>query len=185
MAISRNRFRLADSRERDQGNKLTIYNMILKPTWTYGIELWGSARKSNIDRIQSFQSKTLRTILDAPWGATQGGREALPAFLEANGKYKGGGKEAGLTQMWPDRNGPGHPPTTTRNAHRRPHPLSNRQKSLPRLASAGYCLFFQIRNLEQRKNSNASSWDRTGPTAFQAVALSTELSETKRAVRHP
>ncbi|KAL1140682.1 hypothetical protein AAG570_000612 [Ranatra chinensis] len=47
-------------------NKLTIYNMILKPTWTYGIELWGSARKSNIDRIQSFQSKTLRTILDAP-----------------------------------------------------------------------------------------------------------------------
>ncbi|KAL1110565.1 hypothetical protein AAG570_008093 [Ranatra chinensis] len=48
-------------------NKLTIYNMILKPTWTYGIELWGSARKSNIDRIQSFQSKSLRTILDAPW----------------------------------------------------------------------------------------------------------------------
>ncbi|KAL1114851.1 hypothetical protein AAG570_007675 [Ranatra chinensis] len=48
------------------GNKLTIYNMILKPTSTYGIELWGSARKSNIDRIQSFQSKTLRTILDAP-----------------------------------------------------------------------------------------------------------------------
>ncbi|KAL1138214.1 hypothetical protein AAG570_009905 [Ranatra chinensis] len=32
-------------------NKLTIYNMILKPTWTYGIELWGSARKSNIDRM--------------------------------------------------------------------------------------------------------------------------------------
>ncbi|KAL1116488.1 hypothetical protein AAG570_004960 [Ranatra chinensis] len=49
------------------GDKLKIYNMILKPTWTYGIELWGSARKSNIDRIQSFQSKTLRTILDAAW----------------------------------------------------------------------------------------------------------------------
>ncbi|KAL1115133.1 hypothetical protein AAG570_007164 [Ranatra chinensis] len=45
-----------------RGNKLTIYSMILKPTWTCGIELWGSARKSNIDRSQSFQSKTL----DAP-----------------------------------------------------------------------------------------------------------------------
>ncbi|KAL1116459.1 hypothetical protein AAG570_004932 [Ranatra chinensis] len=48
------------------GNKLTIYNVVLKPTRTYGIELSGSARKSIIDRIQSFQSKTLRTILDAP-----------------------------------------------------------------------------------------------------------------------
>ncbi|KAL1130391.1 hypothetical protein AAG570_013329 [Ranatra chinensis] len=48
-------------------NKLTIYKTILKPTWTYGIELWGSAKKGNIDRIQSFQSKVLRTILNAPW----------------------------------------------------------------------------------------------------------------------
>ncbi|KAL1124627.1 hypothetical protein AAG570_001251 [Ranatra chinensis] len=47
-------------------NKLTIYKTILKPTWTYGIELWGSAKKGNIDRIQSFQSKVLRTILNAP-----------------------------------------------------------------------------------------------------------------------
>ncbi|KAL1110160.1 hypothetical protein AAG570_008237, partial [Ranatra chinensis] len=48
-------------------NKLTIYKTILKPTWTYGIELWGTAKKGNIDRIQSFQSKVLRTILNAPW----------------------------------------------------------------------------------------------------------------------
>ncbi|KAL1115733.1 hypothetical protein AAG570_006023 [Ranatra chinensis] len=33
----------------------------------FGIELWGSVTKSNIDRFKSFQSKTLRTILDAPW----------------------------------------------------------------------------------------------------------------------
>ncbi|KAL1116711.1 hypothetical protein AAG570_005183 [Ranatra chinensis] len=38
-------------------NELTIYNMILKPTWTLGIELWGPARESNIHRIQSVQSK--------------------------------------------------------------------------------------------------------------------------------
>jgi hypothetical protein len=36
-------------------------------SWTYGIELWGSAKPSNIARIQTFQSKVLRTILDAPW----------------------------------------------------------------------------------------------------------------------
>ncbi|KAL1123534.1 hypothetical protein AAG570_002611 [Ranatra chinensis] len=41
--------------------------MILKPTWAYGLELWGSPRNSNIDRIQSFKSKTFRTILDVPW----------------------------------------------------------------------------------------------------------------------
>ncbi|KAL1116604.1 hypothetical protein AAG570_005076, partial [Ranatra chinensis] len=51
-------------------NKLTIYNMILKPTWTYGIGLWGSAKKGNIDRMQSFQSKVLRTILNVPWYAS-------------------------------------------------------------------------------------------------------------------
>ncbi|KAL1123068.1 hypothetical protein AAG570_002156 [Ranatra chinensis] len=49
-------------------NKLTLYNAILKPTRAYGVEVWGSAKKSNLDRIQAFQSKVLRTILDAPWG---------------------------------------------------------------------------------------------------------------------
>ncbi|KAL1117845.1 hypothetical protein AAG570_004160 [Ranatra chinensis] len=41
--------------------------MILKPAWAYSMELWGSATKSNINRIQSFQSKTLRTILGTPY----------------------------------------------------------------------------------------------------------------------
>ena len=48
-------------------NKLTIYRMILKPTWLYAIEVWGSAKASNIARVQTFQSKVLRSILDAPW----------------------------------------------------------------------------------------------------------------------
>ncbi|KAL1137819.1 hypothetical protein AAG570_009515, partial [Ranatra chinensis] len=34
--------------------------------WTYCIDLWGTARKSNIYRIQSCQYKTLRANLDAP-----------------------------------------------------------------------------------------------------------------------
>ena len=48
-------------------NKIKIYKTILKPSWAYGIELWGSAKLANTQRIQSFQSKVLRTILNAPW----------------------------------------------------------------------------------------------------------------------
>jgi hypothetical protein len=42
-------------------NKLLIYKTVLKPVWTYGIELWGCATKSNIAVIQRYQSKLLRT----------------------------------------------------------------------------------------------------------------------------
>lgn len=48
-------------------NKRLIYITILQPTWTYGIEVWGSAKPSNIHRIQSLQSKILRKIADAPF----------------------------------------------------------------------------------------------------------------------
>jgi hypothetical protein len=37
------------------------------PVWTYGIELWGCATKSNIAVIQRYQSKLLRTITNVPW----------------------------------------------------------------------------------------------------------------------
>jgi hypothetical protein len=30
------------------GNKLLIYRTVIKPIWSYGIELWGRASKSNI-----------------------------------------------------------------------------------------------------------------------------------------
>jgi hypothetical protein len=39
----------------------------LKPIWTYGIQLWGTASTSNIEILERFQSKTLRMIVDAPW----------------------------------------------------------------------------------------------------------------------
>lgn len=48
-------------------NKLLIYNQILKPVWLYGIQLWGCASDSNIKRIQTFQNKVLRNIVNAPW----------------------------------------------------------------------------------------------------------------------
>jgi hypothetical protein len=40
---------------------------ILKPIWTYGIHLWGTASISNIEILELFQSKALRMIVDAPW----------------------------------------------------------------------------------------------------------------------
>lgn len=48
-------------------NKLLIYKQILKPIWTYGLQLWGCARSTNIAPIQKFQNKVLRTIVDAPY----------------------------------------------------------------------------------------------------------------------
>ena len=48
-------------------NKTLIYKTILKPIWTYGIELWGCASKSNIAIMQRYQSKIPRTIANAPW----------------------------------------------------------------------------------------------------------------------
>jgi hypothetical protein len=51
-------------------NKTLIYKVILKPVWTYGIELWGCASSSNIEIIQRYQSKMLRLITQAPWYVT-------------------------------------------------------------------------------------------------------------------
>jgi hypothetical protein len=48
-------------------NKLLLYKSILKPIWTYGIQLWGTASLSNIEILEHFQSKALHLIADAPW----------------------------------------------------------------------------------------------------------------------
>lgn len=48
-------------------NKLIVYKVILKPVWTYGVQLWGTASASNMQKLQQFQSKSLRIITDAPW----------------------------------------------------------------------------------------------------------------------
>lgn len=48
-------------------NKLLLYKTLLKPIWAYGIQLWGSTKKSNINKIQTFQSISLRIITNAPF----------------------------------------------------------------------------------------------------------------------
>jgi hypothetical protein len=48
-------------------NNFLIYKAMLKPIWTYGIQLWGTTSNSNITSLESFQSKVLRQIVNAPW----------------------------------------------------------------------------------------------------------------------
>lgn len=50
-------------------NKLLVYKAVLKPIWTYGIQLWRTTANSNLEILQ-FQSKVLRMIVDAPWYVT-------------------------------------------------------------------------------------------------------------------
>jgi hypothetical protein len=47
--------------------QLLINKTILKPIWTYGIQLWGMASTSNTEILVCFQSKALFMIVDAPW----------------------------------------------------------------------------------------------------------------------
>jgi hypothetical protein len=46
-------------------NKLLIYKVVIKPIWTYGIQLCGAASTSNNEILERFQSKALRLITDA------------------------------------------------------------------------------------------------------------------------
>jgi len=48
-------------------NKLLIYRTILKPSWTYGMPLWGTASNSNIELLQRYRIKILRATVSAPW----------------------------------------------------------------------------------------------------------------------
>jgi hypothetical protein len=48
-------------------NKCLLYKCIIKPIWTYGVQLWGCAKPTHTKIIQRLQSKILRLLLNAPW----------------------------------------------------------------------------------------------------------------------
>jgi hypothetical protein len=48
-------------------SKLLLYKAVLKSIRTYGIQLWGTVSNSCTETLQRFQSKTIRSILNAPW----------------------------------------------------------------------------------------------------------------------
>ncbi|KAK2578436.1 hypothetical protein KPH14_012564 [Odynerus spinipes] len=58
---------MAKNSKLSAANKLLLYKVILKPIWTYGLQIWGMAAKSNIKKMESTQSKILRSVLQAPW----------------------------------------------------------------------------------------------------------------------
>jgi hypothetical protein len=47
--------------------RMKTAHAIIKPVWTYGIELWECSKHSNTKILQTFQSKTLRKLANAPW----------------------------------------------------------------------------------------------------------------------
>jgi uncharacterized protein YeeX (DUF496 family) len=48
-------------------NNLILYKQVIRPVWSYGIQLWGCASESNIQVIQRYQIKVLKCIVNAPW----------------------------------------------------------------------------------------------------------------------
>jgi len=46
--------------------KIHIYNLILKPIWLYSIQIWGTAKISNTEKIQVSQSNVHSLIINAP-----------------------------------------------------------------------------------------------------------------------
>jgi hypothetical protein len=51
-------------------SKVLLYKTIIKPIWTYGIEIWGCASQSHIAKMQRSQSKILWMITNVPWYVT-------------------------------------------------------------------------------------------------------------------
>jgi hypothetical protein len=48
-------------------SKLLLNKAVVKPIWTHGIQLWGTASNSYIEILKRFQSKTLGSILNILW----------------------------------------------------------------------------------------------------------------------
>lgn len=69
--ILNDRFRLIrpllSSRHMELPTKLMIYKLLPRSIWTYGNQLWGAAKTSNISLIQSFQYKDLCIISKIPF----------------------------------------------------------------------------------------------------------------------
>ena len=51
-------------------SKIMLYKAILKPVWSCEIELCGTVSDSSIEIFQRLQSKTLKSLIDAPWYVT-------------------------------------------------------------------------------------------------------------------
>ncbi|KAL4085079.1 hypothetical protein QTP88_027371 [Uroleucon formosanum] len=68
--VLNNRFRLLrpflTSKNIKLPTKLLLYKLLLRPIWSYGLQLWGSAKVSNTNCIQRFQNKFFASSLKLP-----------------------------------------------------------------------------------------------------------------------
>jgi hypothetical protein len=67
MALTKMHWLLGRKSKLSTSNTILIHKATLKPIWTYGIQLWGTAYTSGIEILESFQSEVLSMIVDAPW----------------------------------------------------------------------------------------------------------------------
>jgi hypothetical protein len=58
---------LGGNSELSAHNKLTLYKQVIRPVWSYGIQLWDCASESNIQVIQHYQNKVPKCIVNTPW----------------------------------------------------------------------------------------------------------------------
>lgn len=52
----------------DLRNERLLYRQILKPVWIYRIQIWDCCKKNDVELVQTFQNKVLRSIVDASLG---------------------------------------------------------------------------------------------------------------------
>jgi len=57
---------MSNNKHTPSNTKLLIYKSLFKPMWTYGLQLWGNAKISNTNKIQTFQNNFLRKITNSP-----------------------------------------------------------------------------------------------------------------------
>jgi hypothetical protein len=48
-------------------NIIMLYKQVIRPVWSYDIQLWRCASDSNIQAIQCYQNKVLRRTVNAQW----------------------------------------------------------------------------------------------------------------------
>lgn len=48
-------------------NEILIYKSMFRPIWSYGAQIWGCTKLSQVKTIEAFLSISLRVIMSAPW----------------------------------------------------------------------------------------------------------------------
>jgi hypothetical protein len=67
MTLTKMHWLLGRKSKLSRSNNILTYKATLKPIWTYGVQLRGTASTSNIEILERFQSKVLCMNIHEPW----------------------------------------------------------------------------------------------------------------------